>query len=213
MEFDEDFWSFERILNKFREKKLPINGDDLWPSNILLQIQRFSDGLGLNSVVRKRPILILERDKFTIATQKKPDPDLPYPTLDDNSGFRFYQGSLSNEYCIDVNRIGQVIIGVSGISGITIKERDEKGKLKKIFRSQAYGTPLIFFEIVKTALEIGILEKPQKKWWGIRDYKKILSEQIFRREVKRQIQRVSQGAEIILKGEQISEDDFKRIIS
>jgi len=188
--------------------KFPIDGDKLWPKGILLQLQR----LAFSSHFReKRHIIILARGRLVIAEQTTADPDLPYGILDDGEAYRFYTGGTRNDKVYDSARITKVELGLSLANmGIGIWARNDMGKEKRIFKSQGIGMPKTLKDVADESIRQGI-GRPRHKLLKLKEIN-VFRSQLLYREVERQFRRTAPQADVILIGDHMPEEDFRRIM-
>jgi hypothetical protein len=190
------------------DKRFPANGDSLWPNGKLLQLQRF----GFSSSFReKRHIVVLTPMKLVIAEQPERDPDLPWGVLDDGSGYRFYNGELKNEEDFDTANLTKLeLMSTLANQGIGIWAQNDVGKSKRVFRAQVMTLSKVLKDVAEESLAQGIGKPghsliPEK---GVA----ILRRQLLHREVERQFKKAAPQIEVVLLGEQMPEEDFRRII-
>lgn len=190
------------------DKRFPIDGDSLWPAGKLLQLQRFSFS---SSFREKRHIVILTSRGLVIAEQPKRDPDLPWGILDDGSGYRFYNGELRNEEHYDTSNLTKLeLMSTLANQGIEIWARNEAGKSKRVFRAQVMAMSKALKDVAEESLRQRIGKpipelKPEK-------YAFVFRQQLLYRVVERQFRKAAPQIEVVLMGEQMPEEDFRRII-
>ena len=190
------------------DKRFPIDGDSLWPAGKLLQLQRFSFSSNFRY---KRHIVILTSKKLLVAEQPERDPDLPRTELDDGSGYRFHNGELTNEQDYDtINLTKLELMNTLANQGIGIWVADETGKSKRVFRAQVMAMSKVLKDVAEESLGQGI-GKPSHRLIPGKDVF-VFRQQLLYRVVERQFRKAAPQIEIVLMGEQMPEEDFRRII-
>jgi hypothetical protein len=188
--------------------RFPIDGNLLWPKGRLLQLQRLAFS---SHLLERRHIIFLTPGKLVIAEQTKADPDLPYGVLDDGKGYRFYTLGTRNEKEYDSASISKVELGRSlNNMGIGIWTWDDRRRSKKIFKAHGMGVPKALEDVADESIRQGIA-RPTPKFLEEKEIN-VFRSQLLYREVERQLRRVAPQAEIVLVGEHMPEEDFRRII-
>ena len=189
------------------DRRFPIDGDRLWPSGRLLQLQR----LQFSAPIREpRHIIILTKERLTIAEQLA-DVDPPWGLLDDGNGYRFYNGELKNEHVFDNTSIVKVALMNSfSDTGLAIRVNTDEGKTNKVFRSYGIGLSRVQLDVMDESIRKGVVDPghaliPQKALYKFH-YRFVY------RQLERQFRRGVPQAEYVLKGDIMPLEDFARIV-
>ena len=200
-------FNFDRELME-ENPKFPLSIEGLWPSGQLLQLQNFYVSNHQKSPVRRHPIMILTPLELIIASMDTPIQTTAMSISKSNPGKalvrvdRFYEGSLSHEYRYDARSIARVTLGKSfwDYNEVTILMGKENGKMKRILSvNLPQGIPMTLLALQLKAMKQRLMSPKQSK-------------QFYLRMLGLQFARAAPQAEIIFKGEQMPEEQFRRIV-
>jgi len=202
-------YSMDSSYDMPKNYDFPIEGDLLWPSGKLLQLQEFRFSSDFRE---KHHIIFLFPRQIVIAEQTESEKNVPWGFQDAGELYRYYTGGTRNEQAYGALDIARVELGLSTITtyvGIWIS--DSRGKNKRVFRAYGMGTPNSFVDLAERSVHQGIGRLRSDglvKVRGINEYRN----QLLHREIEQQFRRAAPQAEIVLKGEQMSPEDFHRVV-
>lgn len=189
-----------------REMTLPIDGDALWPQGKLLQIEYLNPGEVKRLSLRPRVYFVfLTRSQFTIAEQLNPEPMPLIRVSDEPLAYDFYDGPYAEVCSVDASEITKVIVSQSLLHNfMVVWARGPKGRNRRILclESRPWGIPRTIFSLVDEGIRRGILGPHRAT--GLRA--------VFVREIERQFRRAAPQAEIILRGQQMPEEIFRKLV-
>jgi len=189
-----------------REITLPVDGDTLWPQGKLLQIQYLNPGEVKRLSLRpRRYLLFLTRSQFTIAEQLNEEPMPLILASDEPIAYDFYDGPLREVSSFSTMEITRLAISTSLLHNfMVIWAKGPKGRDRRILclETPPYGIPCTILRLVDEGIRKGILGPHRAT--GVRA--------VFVREIERQFHRAAPQAEIVLSGQQLPEDVFRKLV-
>jgi hypothetical protein len=189
----------------------PVSSESLWPEGKLAQLQEF---MGDTMIVARRTVVLLTKERLTIAKREDSEEDSEPVSNQDQYGkigYEFYEGGLTEVCSYAVERIAKVELSPSVFrTPIAIWIADDDGMTSRVFKADSVGIPETFIEFSREiARQHILLTGPEV--WNDRSVVRFAM-QLLARELERQFRRVSPQAVIELKGNVMSEEDFRRII-
>ena len=131
--------------------------------------------------------------------------------MDDGSGYRFYNGELRNEQDYDTSNLAKLeLMSTLANQGIGIWARNEVGKPKRVFRAQVMAMSKVLKDVAEESLRQGIAKPSPKLTHGKDAF--VFRHQLLYRVVERQFRKAAPQIEVVLMGERMPEEDFRRII-
>jgi hypothetical protein len=184
---------------------LPINGDALWPPDRFLQIQRLNPGEVKRLSLRPRAyMLFLTRDEFTIAERADKEPMPLVYVSDEPPLYEFYMGPTRNVSSYGTRGITKVVVSTSLLHNfMSIWVRTPGERARKVLCLETFtGIPRTISDLVNEGIRNGILGS--NRGVGLRA--------VFVREIERQFRRAAPQADVILRGQQLSEETFRKLV-
>lgn len=184
---------------------LPVNDNFLWPSERLLQIQRLNAGEVKRLSLRPREyILFLTRDEFTVAEMLDKEPKPLIHVSDEPPLYEFYAGPTKVVSSYSTKDITKVVVSTSLLHNfMSIWVRTPGVRPRKVLCLETFpGIPRIISDLVNEGIKKGILGS--NRGVGLRAF--------FVREIEKQFRRAAPQADIILLGQQLSEETFHMLV-
>jgi len=189
--------------------RFPVDGDLLWPNDVLLQLRHFAFS---SHFIERRHILTLTSNRLTIAEESKPEDDESFDVLDMGEGYRFLVGVMENERSYEPWGVTRVELLRSIVSqGIGIYVQDERRQSKKVFRAQEVGISMAIVDVADAYLRkqgVEILGDRQTQRKEVYEFRG----RLMYREIERQFRRVAPQAEFVLKGNHLPLESFQQVI-
>ena len=184
---------------------LPVNDDFLWPPDKLLQIQRLNPGEIKRLSLRPRDyVLVLTRDEFTVAEMLAKEPKLLIYVSDEPQLYEFYAGPTKVISSFRTRDFTRVVVSTSLLHNfVSIWVRTPGTRARKVLCLETFaGIPRTISDLVNEGIRKGILGSDRRV--GLRA--------VFVREIERQFRRAAPQADIILRGQQLSEETFRKLV-
>jgi len=194
------------------DRTFPIDGDRLWPSGKLLQLQR----MAFSSHFReRRHIILLTSRKLIVAEQPVRDPDLPWGILNDGSGYRFYNGDLREQVEYNTTSLTKLELRDSSVGhGLEIWALTDATKAKRVFWAKAIASSKVLKDLADESIRQGIASpnpSPNPLLAPMKG-RAIFERQLLDKILERQFKRAAPGVEVTQHEDQMPDEDFRRII-
>jgi len=206
-------YSVDGSYNLEWNHEFPVDGDLLWPSGKLLQLQwLLTVGEVAAEATEWRHIFILERNKAIVADASE---GCPFSLYDFHSGkgYKFCAGAMTRVREFSTVDIERVVLKISaGESRFSIRVREGLAGKAKTYAFYNCPPSRALYDIAKASIVTKMIApKPRLTRTRVAE-ERLLMRQLLFREMQRQFRRAAPGAEIVLKGNHMPEEDFLRIV-
>jgi hypothetical protein len=191
----------------------PIEGDRLWPSGRLLQLQWLLTIADVASeAVEWMHLFILEKTRAIVADAGK---DCPFSLSDFHlgNGYKFCTGTMTRAREFSTMDIAQVMLEIStGEQRLSVKVKEGLAEKAKTYSFYNFPPSRALYDLAKSSISAGIIAPTPKLSQTRAGEERLLVKQLMFREIQRQFKRAAPNAEIVLKGNHMPEGDFRRIV-
>ncbi len=192
---------------------LPIDSQSLWPQGKRLQLQWLgsSEQPGQSPLATPRHIVYLHPDRLVIAVEAEPEKNVPWGPDSCGNPYRFYSGGTKDERVHAATRISKVELNRSWNPRFAIWVKDDDWRPRLAFIAYGIGTPTTFAELARRSIELGIGKPRPSGMFRVRGAE-WYSQQLLYKDIETKFRKVAPQAEVVLKGDHMSIEDFRRVV-
>ncbi len=180
--------------------ELPAEESSLWPEGKLLQIEAICERL----TQKDSTVLILTNNRLTLGQR-------PMPSGDDIVCYPFHEDQLAGERTYEAMRISRIAMAPSFLrEPLSIWVRDDSGHEERIVKASMIGLPRTIVNVTKEGIRQAAIPSNGRQWTPERVNTVCL--QLLVKEMERQFRSAAPQAEIEVKGDQMDDGVFRKLV-